>query len=187
MEKEDGSTERRKMEMVRDTLQQFMEERKLNSANGNKESEMEEDLLLSRLFSKLDSVETTSELNDSALAIPVNKHEKCSDPTSSENKKEEVTDLKEIAKDLKIIKRQNRITHNLLSALLVVTMIWQFGEVSVILAVREKITNPVRSIGDMIKNALTWKGKRSLIESPAYPPPTGVPEPNGSFPLLITK
>lgn len=51
MEKEDGSTERRKM--VRDTLQQFMEERKENSANGNQESEMEEDLLLSRLLSKV--------------------------------------------------------------------------------------------------------------------------------------
>lgn len=135
----------------------------------------------------MDSVETTSELNDSAIANPVNKHEKCSDPTSSENKKEDVTDFKEIAKDLKIIKKQNRITHNLLSALIVVTMIWQFGEVSVILAVREKITNPVKSIGDMIKNAFTRKGKGSLIESPAYPPTIGVPEPNGSFPLLITK
>jgi hypothetical protein len=53
MEMPDGATERRKLEMVRETLQQFMEERKLNRANGSKELEMEEDLLLSRLLSKV--------------------------------------------------------------------------------------------------------------------------------------
>jgi hypothetical protein len=53
MEMADGATERRKLEMVRQTLEQFMEERKLNRANGGQEPEMEEDLLLSRLLSKV--------------------------------------------------------------------------------------------------------------------------------------
>jgi hypothetical protein len=139
---------------------------------------------------QLDSVKTTPELNGTTPALPVNKHETGSNPTSSENKKEEVTDLKQITKDIKIIKRQNRITHNLLSALIVITMIWQFGEVSLILAVKKKFVHPVRSIGDMIKDAFIRKGKKSLLEAaPSLEGPLlGGPElSNGSFPLLKTE
>lgn len=135
---------------------------------------------------QLDSVKTTSELNDSTPAIPVNKHEMCSDPSINENKKDEETDVKKITKDIKIIKRQNCITHNLLSALIVVTMIWQFGEVSVILAVKEKVTHPVRSIGDMIKGALTGKGKKSLLEGSTLIGGSESELSNGSF-LLAPK
>jgi hypothetical protein len=139
---------------------------------------------------QLDSVKTTPDLNDTTSALPVDKHETDSNPTSNEIKKEEVTDLKQITKDTETIKRQNRITHNLLSALIAITVIWQFGEVSVILAVKEKVTHPVRSIGDMIKGAFTRKGKKSLLEGPPAleGPLLGGPElTNGSFPLLTTK
>ncbi|KAJ4790923.1 hypothetical protein LUZ62_042169 [Rhynchospora pubera] len=184
MENADGARERRKLEMVQETLQQFMEERKLNSVTESKErDEMEEDLLLSRLLSKLDSVKTEPELNDLTQAI------NCSDPSSSEQQKEEVTDLKEIEKDIKIIKKQNRMTHRLLSALIIVTMAWQFGEISFFLAVKDKITHPVRSVGDMIKSALTGKEKKLSIEGALVPvPQLGAPEsPNGSSLLLAPK
>ncbi|KAJ3697275.1 hypothetical protein LUZ61_000980 [Rhynchospora tenuis] len=188
MENANGATERRKLEMVQETLQQYMEERKVNSATGSKEREeiLEEDLFLSRLLSKLDSVKITPELNDLTPAIPVNKHENCSDPSSSEQQKEEVTSLKEIEKDIKVIKKQNRITHRLLSALIILTMAWQFGEISFFLAVKDKVTHPVRSVGDMIKSALTGKEKKPSIEGALVPvPQLGAPELTNGNSLLL--
>lgn len=64
------------------------------------------------------------------------------------------TDMEEILKELKAVKRQNTITHCLLSVLIVVTMVWQFSEVSIFLKVKDGFSHPFRSFGSMLVGML---------------------------------
>jgi hypothetical protein len=80
----------------------------------------------------------------------------------------------DIAKDLNKIKRQNMITHVLLGTVIVMTAAWQVNEVSFLLAVQKKLSNPFKSLGDMIKGALKRGGKPMIEASPL--PPVGVPD-----------
>ncbi|XP_051213558.1 uncharacterized protein [Lolium perenne] len=82
--------------------------------------------------------------------------------------------LDDIAKDLNKIKRQNRITHILLGTIIVMTAAWQFNEVSFLLAVQRKLSNPFKSLGDMIKSSLKRGGQPMIEASPL--PPVGVPD-----------
>jgi hypothetical protein len=82
--------------------------------------------------------------------------------------------LGDIAKDLNKIKRQNRITHILLGTVIFMTAVWQFNEVSFLLAVQKKLSNPFKSLGDMIKGTLKRGGKPMIEASPL--PPVGIPD-----------
>lgn len=65
----------------------------------------------------------------------------------------------EIIKELNEVKRQNFITHCLLSALIVLTAAWQLSEVSLILKVKEGLTNPLKSLGGLITGLLTGNSR----------------------------
>lgn len=52
-----------------------------------------------------------------------------------------------IIKELKDVKRQNFITHCLVSAMIVLTLVWQVSEISVALKIRGVLCNPVKSLG----------------------------------------
>ncbi|XP_030449650.2 uncharacterized protein LOC115672041 [Syzygium oleosum] len=56
----------------------------------------------------------------------------------------------EIMRELKKVKRQNTVTHWLLSAMIALTVAWQFSEVSLILKVRDGLSHPFRSFGSAI-------------------------------------
>lgn len=91
--------------------------------------------------------------------------------------------LNEMAKDLRRVKRQNFITHCLLSVIVVGIAVWQFNEVSFLLAVKEKFSNPLRAVGDAIKGSIKWRKKKKKqklqIEG-------GVPElARGDLPKLV--
>jgi hypothetical protein len=66
------------------------------------------------------------------------------------------------------------ITHILLGSVIVMTAAWQVNEVSFLLAVQKKLSNPFKSLGDMIKGALKRGGKPMIEASPL--PPVGVPD-----------
>lgn len=71
-------------------------------------------------------------------------------------------------KELRRVKRQNTVTHWLLSIMIVLTLSWQVSEVSLILKLRDGLSHPFRSIGGML--AGMFKGGRangSDEESPA--------------------
>ncbi|CAM0901908.1 unnamed protein product [Alopecurus aequalis] len=92
--------------------------------------------------------------------------------------------LGDIAKDLNKIKRQNKITHILLGTVIVMTAVWQFNEVSFLLAVHRKLSNPFKSLGDMIKGTLK-RGGKSMIEAPPLPP-VGIPDVSRTdLPMLV--
>lgn len=69
------------------------------------------------------------------------------------------------------------ITHILLGTVMVMIAAWQFNEVSFLLAVQKKLTNPFKSVGDMVKSTLKI-GKKPMVEAiEASPlPPVGVPD-----------
>lgn len=105
----------------------------------------------------------------------------CSHPNSEISKEVKLGD---VAKDLNKIKRQNMITHILLGTVIVMTAVWQFNEVSFLLAVKRKLSNPFKSLGDLIKSSLKGRGK-PMIEAPPLPP-VGVPDvTRNDLPLLL--
>lgn len=56
----------------------------------------------------------------------------------------------EIMRELKKVKGQNTVTHWLLSAMIALTVAWQFSEVSLILKVKDGLSHPFRSFGSAI-------------------------------------
>lgn len=69
----------------------------------------------------------------------------------------------EIMKELKAVKRQNTITHCLLSALIVVTLIWELSEVSLVLKLRDGMNHPFRSFGSLLAGMLPSPGKINVV------------------------
>ncbi|KAG8497309.1 hypothetical protein CXB51_008507 [Gossypium anomalum] len=55
--------------------------------------------------------------------------------------------VEELVKELKAIKKQNTITHCLLSAMIVVTLFWQVFEASLLLQLKNGFTHPFKSVG----------------------------------------
>lgn len=53
-----------------------------------------------------------------------------------------IVTAEEVLRELKNVKRQNRITHWLLSAMILITAFWQLSEVSVLLFMKQKLRHP---------------------------------------------
>jgi hypothetical protein len=64
--------------------------------------------------------------------------------------------VEEVVKELKEVKRQNFVTHCLLSALIVLTVAWQVSQVSLIWKLKDGFSHPFRSFG----SAFSWILKR---------------------------
>lgn len=83
----------------------------------------------------------------------------------------------EIVKELKKVKRQNFVTHCLLSVMIVLTVAWQLSEVSFIMKVKDGLNHPFRSFGSMLKgmvkvpdmNGQEADNKERGPESPSLP------------------
>ncbi|XP_051116641.1 uncharacterized protein LOC127241572 isoform X2 [Andrographis paniculata] len=86
-------------------------------------------------------------------------------------------EAEEIIKVLKDVKRQNLVTHRLLTALIVVTLVWQLSEVSLILKIKEGFSNPLKSLGGMIKSFLPIPKPNQgapAIDPPSLPAPPSI-------------
>jgi hypothetical protein len=89
--------------------------------------------------------------------------------SNHEQPEKEEPQLAAIAKDLRKIKRQNTITHVLLGTVVLMTAVWQVNEVSFLLWLQRKLSNPFKSLGDLIN---PFKGGRPpVIESSPLPIP----------------
>ncbi|KAK7311979.1 hypothetical protein RJT34_10491 [Clitoria ternatea] len=107
--------------------------------------------------------------------------EACSPPeiqkTESENERLGNSENEEIMKELKKVKRQNFVTHCLLSVMIALTLTWQLSEVSLLLKVKDGVSHPFRSFGNMLKgmvkipdgNANQDDNKENPIESSSLP------------------
>jgi len=122
---------------------------------------------------------------DSGVSEPRSPHPDHQPGEGGSSSGEEKVGLADIAKDLGKIKRQNTVTHLLLGAVIVLTAVWQVNEVSFLLWVQRKLSNPFKSLGDMIKSSLTLKGRKPVIESSPLPP-VGVPDVSrADLPMLV--
>ncbi|KAL5552630.1 hypothetical protein UlMin_040031 [Ulmus minor] len=120
------------MELVNVAIQKIIEERK-----NNKTSDEDEKLLLSRLLSQLESL----------------KEESKNEQPEASNKQDQDGDIEidkeEIVKELKKVKKQNSITHWLLSIMIVLTVTWQISEVSMFLKLKDGFSHPFKHLGGM--------------------------------------
>lgn len=101
------------------------------------------------------------------------------EPASSSSSKNKDCDVNmvwmdEVVRELRRVKRQNFVTHCLLSAMIIITAYWQFNEVSLLLTVKEKFSHPLKAVGDMIKGSFKDQFSKPQIE--AHLPPIGAPE-----------
>ncbi|QCE13085.1 hypothetical protein DEO72_LG11g78 [Vigna unguiculata] len=90
----------------------------------------------------------------------------------------------EIMKELKKVKKQNFVTHCLLSVMIVLTVVWQVSEVSLILQLKDGLSHPFRSFGNILKGMVKVpdvKGqdaddREELLESSSSLPSMVIPD-----------
>ncbi|CAL5067303.1 unnamed protein product [Urochloa decumbens] len=175
-------------QLVREAIHGLLEEKRKDDDGQGEEKDSaarqrqeEEEGLLSSLLTKLDAMEgdPDSGISESKSLHPT--HHAGNGETSSKE-----VELADIAKDLSKIKRQNMVTHLLLGAVIVLTAVWQVNEVSFLLWVQRKMSNPFKSLGDMVKDTLKLKGRKPVSIESSPLPPVGVPEVGrGDLPSLI--
>ncbi|TYI89315.1 hypothetical protein E1A91_D03G047000v1, partial [Gossypium mustelinum] len=84
--------------------------------------------------------------------------------------------VEELVKELKAIKKQNTITHYLLSAMIVVTLFWQVFEASLLLQLKNGFTHPFKSVGSWLDTLLKGPAKSTqqhyghLVDASGSPP-----------------
>ncbi|CAL1355036.1 unnamed protein product [Linum trigynum] len=143
-----------KLQFLTDEIQKLAQEKKKKKNQVEEEEEVYGDSIplddkdrpiLSRLLSELESLKGEGTLKQPGSS-------EASSPRGGEGRSRIRRDSKktdadeELVKEIRKVKRQNFITHCLLSALIVVTVGWQVSEVSIALAVKDKLSHPVRSL-----------------------------------------
>ncbi|XP_077250379.1 uncharacterized protein LOC143889877 isoform X1 [Tasmannia lanceolata] len=118
----------------------------------------EESLLLSRLLSQLESLkeDTTEQTENSTVTKEPTSLDEVEVGVKDESQGHESSGMgaEDIVRELRKVKRQNTITHCLLSVMIVITAVWQFSEVSLLLGVKNTVSNPFRAIGSVITGVL---------------------------------
>ncbi|CAN7049968.1 hypothetical protein BRARA_G00859 [Brassica rapa] len=146
------------VEVLSRAIEKLLDEKKNREIAGESFIEDDDDqLFLSRIISQLESpnqfpktVETTKGEEE---PLPDSLPSKGKD--KGERQLEE--SIEEIAKDIKEVKRQNKVTHILLSALIILTLTWQLSEYSMIYMMKERLSHPIRSIGGMFSGLFNGK------------------------------
>ncbi|XP_019438302.1 PREDICTED: uncharacterized protein LOC109344127 isoform X3 [Lupinus angustifolius] len=64
------------------------------------------------------------------------------------------SEIDEVMKELKKIKRQNFVTQCLLSVMIVITIGWQLSEATILLKVKDGMNHPFRSFKTMLKGMI---------------------------------
>ncbi|XP_023513706.1 uncharacterized protein LOC111786748 [Cucurbita pepo subsp. pepo] len=83
--------------------------------------------------------------------------------SKAKNSDDDEFSREDIVKELKKVKRQNVLTQCLVSVMIVVTVVWQLSEVSIMLNVKDQISHPFRFLGSLISGAL--KRPKTIVEN----------------------
>ncbi|KAM7464758.1 hypothetical protein LguiA_032879 [Lonicera macranthoides] len=164
------------VDKVEISKKQLMEAKKLTNElrPGQNESfvpvDDDHDRLLANLISQLETLRAddklkqpepsadTEELPSTTVRKATPKSENPNEMFNSSGSSE--VDSDKIVKELKKLKRQNFITHCLLSVMIVLTVAWQLSEVSLILKVKDGMNHPFRSLGNIFSGIV--KGPNSV-------------------------
>ncbi|XP_057949605.1 uncharacterized protein LOC131144770 [Malania oleifera] len=194
--------------LIRLAIERLMEEKKNYSANDSGDDFVADDddgRLLQRLLSQLESLKressvlTEPEPSAGPKETPSAVQKKDVKSNTADKLDDSNTEIgaEEIVKELKKVKRQNSITHWLLSTMLLLTFAWQLSEITLILKVKNGLSHPFKSFGGMLFGMLKGPGingqdsekqssttKQLHIEAPS-PLPIEIPElPQVDIPVL---
>ncbi|KAL6545402.1 hypothetical protein OROGR_009276 [Orobanche gracilis] len=142
----------KKLEIIEKAIRKLMEEKSFptfheDGDNNEKSGSRGRQLLLYKLPPELESMEK-EKLNNIAEEITEEEEEGEEDTTTQ---RIENCSNEEIMKELKTVKRQNRITHWLVSGMMVLTLAWQLSEVSLILKIKDGFSNPLKSVFGIVR------------------------------------
>ncbi|XP_028771939.1 uncharacterized protein LOC114729139 [Neltuma alba] len=171
----------RKLELINHAIQCLSEEKR-NQFLDAKDDDAEYQLALSRLLTELEMSKGEGALEQSEASSPTEIVPSAAE--KAENKNVKVDEVGErcrgnddIVKELKNLKRQNFITHCLLSVMIVLTVTWQISEASLVLKVKDGLNHPFRAFGSLFTgkfklpdmNGLRADDKDDQSESSALP------------------
>ncbi|XP_043724988.1 uncharacterized protein LOC122671684 [Telopea speciosissima] len=154
-------------ELLHGAIQDLIEEKRAGRNNASDDCFVDDDeqVLLSRLISQLETLKGDVTIESSK---PASEMDVLSAVSEEDSKDENVGGPKDgstemvqeaILKELRKVKRQNSITHWLLSIMIFVTVAWQLSEVSLIMNVKNKMRHPFGTVGNAIKGMLGGRGK----------------------------
>ncbi|XP_052186758.1 uncharacterized protein LOC127797692 [Diospyros lotus] len=147
-----------KVELVQLAIQRLMEEQRAKKSNDDDDGDGHRLLLLRRLLSELETLEGDGKIQQHKA--PADQEDSPHSPalvgggTESKAANDESGGNEEIAKELGKIKRQNFVTHCLLSAMIALTVVWQLSEVSLVLRLKDGLNHPFKSLGGMLAGLL---------------------------------
>ncbi|CAN8291213.1 unnamed protein product [Cochlearia groenlandica] len=144
------------LEVMTRAIEKLLEEKRDRESAGDsfiEEEDQDDQVLLSKLISQLESrkpVQTT---------VGTTKDEESSSPLKGERDghRHLEENLEAIAKDIKDVKRQNKVTHILLSTLIILTLTWQLSQYSMIYLMKDRLCHPIRSITGMFSGMFKVK------------------------------
>ncbi|XP_057509436.1 uncharacterized protein LOC130792038 isoform X1 [Actinidia eriantha] len=145
-----------KVELIQLAIQKLMEEqqreKKLISSAA---VDNDDDVILSRLLSQLETFKGDGKLPQPEPP-PANPEELPSAAVGVAESGGTAADggNEEIIRELRKVKRQNFITHCLLSAMIVLTVVWQVSEVSLVLKLKDGLRHPLKSFGSVLTGML---------------------------------
>ncbi|RHN69222.1 hypothetical protein MtrunA17_Chr3g0122361 [Medicago truncatula] len=137
----------RRLELIDQAIQKHIHDNNHNL----KDHETEYKQTLSHLFSVSQQLEMSKggeTVKQSEASSPLKQVDSAIEKTKGETAD---GDKDEIIKELKKVKKQNFVTHCLLSAMIVLTVAWQLSEVSLVMRVKDGMNHPFRSVGNMFK------------------------------------
>ncbi|KAA0044571.1 uncharacterized protein E6C27_scaffold46G003210 [Cucumis melo var. makuwa] len=149
------------MELISLAIRRLMEENR-NRTTSHRSSDTDTDAddmqLLSQLLSEVESTREEQRLNhyskqEDGEIIETNLE---AEGENNVERSEIKVKTEEIVKELKEVKKQNFVTHCLVSAMIILTVAWQISEVSFILKLRDGLlSNPFKSLGTILKRKTT--------------------------------
>ncbi|KAM7255740.1 hypothetical protein ACFE04_008638 [Oxalis oulophora] len=169
--------EKEKLDLINRAIQNLIEEKRKRQENDDDDDH----LLLSKLLSQLESLEC----NDPMLvANEAPQYVTC----PIDGTRTSTSSRDEIVEELKKMERQNSITHFLLSAVILLNIVWQLSEVSLILKIKHALTNPFKWVGNIIAQKIvgrqTKNGNSSLQQQLLSP---ALQLPHVDLPVLNSK
>ncbi|KAE8023706.1 hypothetical protein FH972_009377 [Carpinus fangiana] len=201
-----------RIELLNVAIQRVIEEKKIKDASGDTfmpmEDNVDDQLLLSGLLSQLESLkgdglieepEGSTEIEEVSSGEVDNVETKVENADEVDGGSSVGIGTEEIVKELKKVKKQNFVTHCLLSVMIVLTLAWQVSEVSLIWKIKNGLTRPFRSFGGMFSWILKGPdadgqdaekqfsvAKQRLTKAAASLPSVIIPEiPLGDLPDLV--
>ncbi|XP_074303287.1 uncharacterized protein LOC141637772 [Silene latifolia] len=155
---ENASSAKNKVDLIQQAIQQLIESKQPHLHHNNDDDHHH---LLTNLLSQLEALkadgtldppEPVAESKEASSCKSAETETKGEDETETSESRIVVSESEDVVKELKKLEKQNRVTHWLLSVLILLTVAWQLSEVSLLLKMKEGVTHPFRSIGNMFND-----------------------------------